>query len=103
MAQGSKATVIGLIAIIIGALLVMGALSFVAVSLLMTGLPPLIFVAPVVQILLGLLGAAAGFFMMRGHALAGRALIVLAICLVINTAFYVVMFVRAASDAAIRP
>lgn len=98
--QGSKAAVIGLIAIIIGALLVMGGLSFLAVSLLMSGLPRLIIVAPVVQILLGLIDGVAGYSLRRGRAAAGYVLVVVAIGVVINLVFYVVMLVATASGAA---
>lgn len=99
MTPGSKTAVIGLIAMVIGVLLVMGALSFLAVSLFMRELPRLIFIAPVVQILLGLLASAAGFLLRRGHAAAGYVLVVVAICVILNLVFYVSMFVVIASRA----
>jgi hypothetical protein len=87
MARGSNTDVIGLIAIIVGGLLVMGGLMFLLTTSFMNFLPRVILIPPVVQIVLGLLCSVAGFFLRRGHATAKFVLLFIAIGLVANGVF----------------
>ena len=89
MARGRTTDIIGLIAIIVGGLLVMGGLMFLMATSLMSGLPGVILIPPLVQIGLGSLAAAAGFFLRRGHGAAKFVLLFVGVGVVANVAFLV--------------
>jgi hypothetical protein len=84
MARSGDSDVIGLIAIAVGGLLVLGALTFLAVTLLMSGVSRVVLIPPVVQILLGCLGSVAGFLLRQGHTRAKFALAFVGIGVVAN-------------------
>jgi hypothetical protein len=97
MAKGASTEVVGLIAIIIGGLLVMGGLMFLLTASFMKNIFPWYFwIPPVVQIVLGLLGSTAGYFLKRGNSWAKIVLLFVAIGLVVNTAFVASMFIATA-------
>ncbi len=91
MARSSTADIIGLVAIVIGGLLVLGAFMFLSVALLTNDLPRVLLIPPVVQMVLGLLASAAGFLLRRGHTLAKFVLAFVAIGVVANLVFLVFM------------
>jgi hypothetical protein len=93
MARSSNTDVIGLIAIIFGGLLVMGALMFLLVTLLMSGLPRVILIPPVVQIALGVLASAGGFLLRRGYRIARFVLLFVVVGVITNVIVLVSMFV----------
>src|SRR5207249_6682080 len=93
----------GLIAIIVGGLLVMGGLMFLLVTFLMRELPPVILIPPVAQIVLGLLGRQhqrrigvhrvhCRILLRRGHTMAKFILLFVAIGVVINIVFLASIF-----------
>jgi hypothetical protein len=84
MARASKTDLIGIIAIIIGGLLVLGGLMLWLVTSLMSGLPRVFLIPAVLQIALGLSAAIGGFFLRRGHTAAKLLLIVVAIGVLVN-------------------
>jgi len=89
MARSGSTDVIGLIAIAVGGLLVLGALMFFAVMFLMSGVSRVVLIPPVVQIALGCLGSIAGFLLRQGHAMAKFALWFVAIGVVANLVFLI--------------
>jgi len=96
MAKHKRMEIVGLIAIIIGGLLVMGGLMFLLTASLAASfkgfLPRVFFIPPVVQIVLGLLASAAGFFLRRGNAAAKMVLLFVAIGVVANVVFLLSLF-----------
>jgi hypothetical protein len=92
MARSGTTDAIGLIAITVGGLLVLGALMFLAVTF-MNGVSKVVLIPPVVQIALGLLGSIAGFLFRQGHATAKFALWFVAIGVVANLVFLVAVAV----------
>ncbi len=60
MVDGRNTDAIGMSAMIIGALLFMGGLMFLLVMLLVNQAPRVLFIPPVVQMVLGLVGSLAG-------------------------------------------
>ncbi len=60
MVDGRNTDAIGMSAMIIGALLFMGGLMFLLVMLLVNQAPRVLFIPPVVQMVLGLVGSMAG-------------------------------------------
>jgi hypothetical protein len=79
----STARVLGIIAIVIGVMLTMGGAMFLAAGL-MGNLPPILFIAPAVQIFLGLVSIIGGMITYRG-VLAGKYILsVVAIGFVLN-------------------
>jgi hypothetical protein len=91
MARSLKTDNIGMVAIIVSPMLVMGALMFLLVTLL-ANVPRIILIPPLVQIALGFLTAAAGFFLRRGYERAGWILVFIGIALVVNMVAVVVLF-----------
>jgi hypothetical protein len=94
MARSRKTDIIGLIAMIVGPPLVMGGLMVCLVVALSA--PRILLVPALVQIALGLLTAATGFFMWRGHERAVWILLLLGIAVVVNGVFYAVLLVSTA-------
>jgi hypothetical protein len=91
--RNANTNLIGLIAIVVGALLVMGALMFLLVTSLMSGLPRFLSIPAVLQIVLGSLAATAGFLYRRGHPRAKVILIAVAVCIVANIGLLFAIFV----------
>ena len=65
-----KTNVIGIIAIVIGIMLVAGGSMFLLVTSLSSDFPRLLVVPPIIQIILGVLASISGFFMYRGNTTA---------------------------------
>jgi hypothetical protein len=73
MTERSDTDVIGINAMAVGGLLVLGALMFLAVTL-MSGTSRVVMIPPAVQIALGCRGSMAGYLLRQGHAMAKFAL-----------------------------
>jgi hypothetical protein len=79
----STSRVFGIIGIVLGAMLIMGGTMFLAVAL-MGKFPPIVLIAPVVQIPLGLLSVIGGMVTYRGISTGIYILSVVAIGFVLN-------------------
>ena len=91
MVDGRNTDAIGISAMIIGTLLFMGALMFLLVLLLNNQVPRILFIPPVVQMVLGLVGSMAGFFLRRGQRAAKFVLVLVAIGVVAYLVFLVLL------------
>jgi hypothetical protein len=93
MAQKANTTTLGLVAIIIGVLVVMGGLMLLlsAVTAILLGkeIAAVVILPGVVQVLLGLVGAGAGLSLSRGNARAKPLLLFVAVGLVLNVVLLV--------------
>ncbi len=88
MAQNSSTSVIGLIAMVLGALLMMGGSMFLLATSVMGGdLPGIIYAPPALQVGLGMAAVAGGFFMYRGHSAAKSVLVFVAVSFLANCVF----------------
>ncbi len=90
MAQNAKSNDLGFGSIIVGGLLALGGLLFLLVALL-GNVPRILLIPPIVQIVLGLLGSTAGFLLKRGFAAAKLILVIVAIGIVANLLFLVLI------------
>ncbi len=97
MTRHDNAAAIGLIAIVVGAVLVMGGLMFLFVMLLVTSFvsefPRIVLIPPLVQVILGLFGAIGGVLLRRGHSTMKLLLLLVGIGVVANLAFLVAISV----------
>lgn len=97
MPQDNSIALVGLIAIVIGVLLVMGGLMFGLVTALASDHPRAISIPALVQIVLGVLGSTAGFLLRRGHARAKFILVLVAIGVIANLVVLVSVFLATIS------
>ena len=90
--SGQRDKMIGFIAVLISAMLIMGGVMFSLVVWLVPAGKPLPFpVAPAfIQVALGVLGAAAGAFLIRGYSKAKVILGIVALGVVANIGFLIV-------------
>lgn len=94
MARSEKTDIIGVIAIMVGAMLIIGATMFLLVVLLNVS-PGIILVPPLIQIALGILAAVAGFLLWRGHERALPVLVVLGVAVLANAVFLLIVMLTA--------
>jgi hypothetical protein len=95
MEQGTKTTVMGIIAITIGGMLFMGGLMFFLVTFAQRNVSLAVQIPPLVQMALGLLASAVGLLLWRGYATAKVSVILLilvAIGVVANVIFLLFVF-----------
>jgi hypothetical protein len=86
-----KSTVVGIIAIIVGGMLVMGALMFLLVAV-MQNIRGAIIITALLQVALGFLAAIGGGLLLRGHAVAKFILVAVAVGVAVNTIAYAILF-----------
>jgi hypothetical protein len=91
VARISNTTVFGVIAIIIGAKLVLGGLMFLVAASLMSDFPRLILIPPILQIVLGLIASMGGLLLIRGHRVAKVVLAIVAIGVIANFGFLAII------------
>jgi hypothetical protein len=85
-----SSTVVGIIAIIFGGMLVMGALMFLLVAA-MQNLRGAIVITALVQVILGFLAAVCGWLLLRGYAAAKFILVAVAAGVVVNGVVYTIL------------